>query len=325
MPEATAHPSVPDRPTVVVVTPVFNEEAGLAAYREAVEKVLLSRDDADYRVLFVDDGSSDGSWRLIEEICAADSRFQALRLSRNFGAHTALTAGINEADGDAVVTLAADLQDPPEVVLEMVERWRAGAKIVWGKRKARRDAIWRMAASRLFFRLVRTHAMPRASRFTTGSFLLVDRTVAECFREFREHNRITFALVAWTGFDQDVVEYERRARVLGTSAWTFTSMLETAWDAFVSFSSLPFRLMTWAGVGLFLASMLFAVYLVATWLLGDPKPGWTSTSLLISVLFGIQFLMMGVLGQYLSRIHTESVRRPLYFVSDRAGDPERPG
>ena len=305
------------RPSIVILTPVFNEESSLPLYAKKVSEVLLSRSDFDYRVLFIEDGSIDRSWEVIAGICRENPRFEGIRLSRNFGSHIALSAGFSNAGGDAIATLACDLQDPPEVILQFVQKWSEGARIVWGHRRNREDTTWRIWASNLFYGLIRKFAMPRGSKFTTGSFLLVDKKVAECFRQFRERNRITFALVAWTGFEQAVVEYDRKQRVAGTSGWTFSKMIKSMYDTFVGFSTLPIRLMTTLGILAFLLTVILSIYLLVCWLTGNPAPGWTSLMLAMGFFFGIQFFLMGVTGEYLSRIYTEAVGRPLYFVSDR--------
>jgi len=305
------------RKIIAILTPVYNEEMNLQLYEKAVREILFTNGSYDFKVLFIDDGSSDGSWRKITEICSRDARFKGIRLSRNYGSHIALSAGFAHLKADAVCILACDLQDPPEILLEFIEKWEKGAKIVWGKRRTRRDGFFRKAASGLFFRLIRRYAMPRGSMFTTGSFLLVDRTVAECLRLFGEQNRITFALVAWTGFDQEVVVYDRRQRVAGQSGWTFSKMLKTMYDAFFGFSFVPIRIMTIIGVSVFFFSIIFAAYLVVCWYVRHPVPGYTSNMVVITFFFGIQFLLMGLVGEYLYRIYSEVVRRPLYFISEK--------
>lgn len=305
------------KPRLVVITPVFNEEDNLYAYRDAVEQVLLGQADLDVRVILVDDGSRDGSWRIIQEICETDSRFRGLRLSRNFGSHVAISAGFAHADGDAVATLACDLQDPPETILGFIEKWRNKADVVWGYRLTRKDEGWRIFFSNSFLKLLRRFAMPRHSKFTTGSFLLVDRKVLKAFQQFREHNRITFALVAWTGFNQDIVYYDRRSRTAGKSGWTFAAMIKTLYDAFLGFSRFPARMITGIGISIFVFSALFALYVLLISLQGGVAPGWTSTMLIISTFSGIQFFLMGIQGEYLYRIYLEVTRRPLFFV---AGD-----
>jgi dolichol-phosphate mannosyltransferase len=309
---------------VVVLTPVFNEASNLLHYEDSVRKVLLSRTDYRFEILFIDDGSSDGSWESIRQICARDPRFRGIRLSRNFGSHVALSAGIAVARADAYVVLACDLQDPPEVVLEFAARWREGAKVVWGKKRSRQDSWWRGPASKLFFWMLRRFAMPQGSKFTLGSFLLIDEQVAECIRQFEEHRRILFALVAWTGFDQAVVEYDRRQRTGGKSGWTFAKMLRTMYDAFVGFSYLPIRLMTLISLLAFLVAFVLGMHTFYCWIVGNPVPGWTSIMVGIATFFGIQFLLMGVSGEYLHRIYLEVVKRPLFFISDRTKPVDSP-
>lgn len=315
-----------DRPVVTIVTPVFNEEPNLDDYAEEVRRTLLSRPDVEFRVLLVDDGSRDRSWQRIEALSHNDPRFRGIRLSRNFGAHAALSAGFAhvDADADAVATLACDLQDPPETVIEFVEQWRAGAQIVWGQRRSRSDRRWKVAASRSFNAALRRYAMPEGSLFTTGSFLLLDREVLECVNRFPEHNRITWALVAWTGFDQARVQYDRRARVKGASGWNFRKMMKAMYDAFIGLSTLPIRVMKFAAGAAFVVSLLLVVYLLVVAALGTRVAGWTSQMLLLSAFFAIQFSLMAIVGEYLHRIYAESVRRPLYFVSRRTGQAHLP-
>lgn len=302
---------------VQIVTPVYNEEASLPFFIEEVRKTLFSVRHYEFQVLFIEDGSSDRSWEIIKDTCRTDPHFEGIRFSRNFGSHIALSAGFYRSDADVVCTLACDLQDPPEVILQFLEKWKTGAKIVWGRRRTRDDSRWRMLASNFFFRLVRRYAMPQRSKFSTGSFLLVDRQVADCFRQFHECNRITFAIVAWTGFDQAVVDYDRKQRSSGTSGWNFSKMIKTMYDAFIGFSFLPTRLMTLLGIGVSLLTIPLAVYLLLSWITGDPLPGWTGLMLALTFFFALQFLLMGIVGEYLYRIYAEVVRRPLYIISDK--------
>jgi len=304
------------RPNVLILTPVYNESAGLDAYEAAVRHVLLTRTDCTVRVLLIEDGSSDDSWAKICSLAGRDDRFRGIRLSRNYGSHVALSAGFaNIGDADAVATLASDLQDPPETVSQFIDTWKSGADIVWGKRISRAESTFKVVTSRLFETLIRRFAMPQGSRFTTGSFLCVDRRVADCFVQFQEHNRVTFALVAWTGFREEVVDYHRKPRRTGTSGWTLWRMVKTMYDTFIGFSVLPIRLMTVAGVIVSLLSIPIAMYLLARKLMGRPLLGWTSVMLGLTLFSGLQFLMMGIVGEYLYRIYAEVVRRPLYFIS----------
>jgi dolichol-phosphate mannosyltransferase len=307
-----------ERPTLVIITPVFNEAENLPDYAAEVSRVLFSRTDIAVRVVLVDDGSTDESWALIEELARDDQRFRGLRLSRNFGSHTALSAGLANAgdDADAVATLACDLQDPPAVVLDFVDCWQDGAQIVWGERRARDDSPWKIRTSRLFSRALERHAMPKGSLFTTGSFFLLDRRVLDCFNEFKEHNRVTFALVAWTGFDQARVQYDRQARTKGASGWSFRSMIKAMYDAFIGLSTVPIRLMKVAAASVAVLAVLLTGYLITVALaLGTRAPGWASEMIVLSSFFAVQFWLMGIVGEYLHRIYIESTRRPLYFIA----------
>ena len=301
---------------VTLLTPVLNEEATLASYEKNVLGALLSRAEYTWDVLFIDDGSSDKSWEIIQKICSRDRRFRGLKLSRNYGSHIALGAGFDHAKGDAVVTLASDLQDPPETVLEFLKKWEAGAHIVWGKRKTREDGFGRYFFSGIFYQLIKRFAMPRDSKFTTGSFLLADQRAVAAFRGFVEKNRVTFALFAWTGFKQEVVEYDRKKRLGGRSGWSFAGMMKAMYDTFIGFSSAPIKLITFLGAGTSLCCVPLGFYLLFSWFNGKPLMGYTSIMLSIVFFFGLQFLLMGIMGEYLYRIYTESVRRPLYFLMD---------
>lgn len=304
-------------PRIVILTPVYNEEEALPLFKNAVTDVLFSNKNYDFRVLFIDDGSIDRSWEVIRNICKQDERFKGIRLSLNYGAHVALSAGFMNSQGDAIAILACDLQDPPEVILRFLEKWQAGAQIVWGRRRTREDDRWRTLASQVFYKLIRRFAMPPRSQFTTGSFLLVDQLVVNCLNQFHEHNRITFALVAWTGFEQATVDYDRKQRVAGKTGWSFSKMIKAMYDTFIGFSLLPIRLMTIVGAVVSALTLPIAIYLAYGWLVGNPLMGWTSLMLVVVLLFGIQFLFMSISGEYLYRIYSESVRRPLYFISDK--------
>jgi dolichol-phosphate mannosyltransferase len=311
-----------EQPRLVIVTPVHNEADTLNRYVEEVSRLLIARTDVKTRVLFVDDGSSDGSWQIIENLAAKSDAFIGVRLSRNFGAHIALAAGFDHvpSDSDIVATLACDLQDPPATIIEFIQEWRKGADIVWGKRRTRAEKGLRLKASQLLERLVRRYAMPPKSQFQTGSFLLIDRKVLDALRLFREHSRVTFALVAWTGYDQAIVLYDRQPRLGGRSGWTFGQMISTAYDVLIGFSAMPARALTVFGLVMLMGSIVTVAYLVVTWLVSDVQPGWTGLMTTMTLCFGILFVMMGVSFEYLYRILIETKARPLYFVTQHVGN-----
>jgi dolichol-phosphate mannosyltransferase len=312
---------------LAIITPVYNEAGNLEAYVDAVSRLIFATPNLDARVIFVDDGSTDASWTMIEAAAQRSSRITGVRLSRNFGAHVALTAGFDAVgnSADIVATLAADLQDPPETILAFVDAWRRGADIVWGARRQRVDQGWRRLASTIMDHVLRRYAMPRNSKFRTGSFLLMDAKVLACFQQYREHSRVTFALVAWTGFDQEVVEYDRRARRAGSSGWSFGCMLNTAYDVFIGFSPMPAKVVTTVGFALAALSVTAILVMIGEYLVRSVQPGWTGLMVTVTFFFGILFMMIGMLAEYLYRIFIETKGRPLYFVSDRAGGTKSTG
>jgi dolichol-phosphate mannosyltransferase len=279
-------------PVVQLLTPLYNEEKCFETYVEVVESVLIARTDIEYRCLLVDDGSTDKTWELIQQQCEASPRFRGLRLSRNFGAHTAETAGLDLCDADAVVILSADLQDPPEVILSFVEAWRQGADVVFGRRRTREDSRWRILASKTFEALLRRFAMPKGSKFATGGFLLMDRRVVECVRQMREANRLTFGLVAWTGFRQAVVDYDRGRRAAGRSAWSVGRMVKSMYDGLIGFSGTIPRAVTLLGAVFSLIGFIAAIYFLLNAVFFSPLPGWSTIMVVMCLFFGIVFLFL---------------------------------
>ena len=307
-------------PRITIITPMFNEEASFGAYVEAVERILLSRTDAHYDILFIDDGSTDRTWKLMEAQCRVSGRYRALRLSRNFGAHAAETAGLDCCDAEAVATLPADLQDPPETIVTFVKAWSDGADIVWGHRRSRAESWQRAWASKFFASLLRRFAMPRGSKFTTGGFFLIDRKVVECVRQFREQSRLTFGIVAWTGFRQEIVQYDRQERLMGKSNWSYSRMVIAMYDALIGFSYAIPRMVTMVGVAFSLVGFLAAGLFLLNAILSHPVPGWSGIMITLMLFFGITFLILGIICEYLMRIYREAVQRPIYFIAeDTAG------
>ena len=223
------------RATIAMVVPVFNERDNLRQFHAAVSDVMRSLADYDWEFVFVDDGSRDGSFQVIEELRGRDPRVTALRFPRNFGSHVAIAAGIDYCGGDAAVIMAADLQDPPALIREFVARWREGHDVVWGARTGRDDGALRSWAMSQFYRLVRRFAIPTYPQQGTGSFCLISRPVIEAFRQCNERNRLTFGLIAWAGFRETQVPYHRPRRLVGSSSWTVGKMVKAAVDTFISF------------------------------------------------------------------------------------------
>jgi len=308
------------RPLITIVVPVFNERDNLRPFYEAATDVMRSLRDYDWEFVFVDDGSRDGSFEVMSALRAQDERVLALRFPRNFGSHVAIAAGIDYCRGDAAVVMAADLQDPPALIRDFVERWTGGYDVVWGARTGRDDGAVRSYAMGMFYRLVRRFAIPTYPKGGTGSFCLISRPAIDAFRRCNEHNRLTFGLIAWSGFRETSVPYHRPRRLIGSSSWTVRKMVRAAIDTFVSFSSLPIRVISLLGLLVSFLSFVFGFYVVINVLFfGTRVEGWTSVMLAVLVLGGVQLLMIGVLGEYLQRILDEARARPLYIIERSLG------
>jgi glycosyltransferase involved in cell wall biosynthesis len=307
-------------PLLSIVVPVFNEEANLRPFHETVTGVVQSIEACDFEFVFVDDGSRDGSFAVLEQLRGRDHRVNALRFPRNFGSHVGIAAGIDYCRGDAAVIMAADLQDPPALIREFVSRWREGYDVVWGSRTGRDDGLWRRWFMTVFYAVVRRFAIPTYPKGGTGSFCLISRKVIDTFRQCAERNRLTFGLIAWSGFRETEVPYHRPSRQVGKSSWTFGRMVKSAIDTFISFSFLPIRAISYFGLLVSLISFLFGFYVIANKLVyGAHVEGWTSVMLAVLVLGGVQLTMIGVLGEYLWRILDESRDRPLYVIDRSLG------
>lgn len=325
MPAANEQTGGPSRCRYSLVLPVFNEEAAIP---ELVRRLagLLDRLDGPSEVIFVNDGSRDGTYQLLLDARAAEPRFKVVNLSRNFGHQLAITAGMDLASGDAVIVLDADLQDPPEVVLEMIEQWKRGYDVVYGVRSARQgEGILKRLTARLFYRLLRLASATDIAA-DAGDFRLIGRPALHALRAMREHNRFVRGLSGWVGFRQTGVEYVRHARVAGESKYPLRKMLRLALHAMIGFSDLPLRLSVWAGMAISTAALLYGAYVIVLWAAGRRLvEGWTSTIVVLAFLGGVNLVMTGIVGLYVGRIHEEVKNRPLYVVSALHGfDPPPP-
>ena len=308
-----------DRPAYSIVLPVFNEEATLPELVRRLEE-LLGRLDGPSEVILVDDGSSDQSYVLMLAAREADERFKVLRLSRNFGHQVAITAGIDVAAGDAVIVMDADLQDPPEVVVELAERWREGYDVVYGVREERTgDNRFKKATASGFYRVFRRLSEVDVP-LDAGDFRLVDRRALEAFKTMRESNRYVRGMFGWIGFRQGEVRFQRDERYAGETKYPLTKMVRFATDGIVSFSSAPLRLALNVGFVVSALSFLLGIVFLVSKLAGlYSVPGLASVAVLVAFLGGIQLLVLGVMGEYIARIHDEVKGRPLYLVRDAHG------
>ena len=297
-----------------VVVPLKDEEGNVAALAERLRAVLDGLTPR-WEVILVDDGSTDRTYGRAVEQSASDRRFKIVRLSRNFGHQFALSAGLDQADGDAVVTMDGDLQHPPEVIAQLVDRWRAGAKVVYGVMAERQgESSVKGATARVFYRAL-TRLTDIDVPAGAGDFRLIDRSVLDVFLSMRESNRYLRGMFSWVGFEQDGVPYVSPARAAGKSKYTLGRMVRLATDAIVSFSDRPLKLALNLGFVVSAASILFGLSAVASKLLGlDVVQGWTSVMILVGIVGGVQLIVLGIIGEYVGRIADEVKRRPLYVV-----------
>ncbi len=300
---------------ITIVVPFLNEKENLPVLLERVAGVFATRQE-DWELLLVDDGSTDGSAEWAVAQAQANRHVRVVRLSRNFGHQLAITAGLDRADGDAVVVMDADLQDPPETIGAMIDKWREGFEVVYAVRRSRAGETWLkkfLAAGfyRVFRRLAKVNVPMDA-----GDFRLVDRCVVDALKEMRELHRFMRGLTCWVGFRQAAVEYDRAARFAGETKYPVWKSARLAFDAITSFSASPLRWIAVLGVGICLLAALWVVYVMVHALVnpGSMQKGWASTIAVMVFLGGVQLVSIGMLGQYVSRIFEEGKRRPLYLV-----------
>ncbi|HEU6450985.1 MAG TPA: glycosyltransferase family 2 protein [Gemmatimonadaceae bacterium] len=302
------------------VVPVYNEEGSLGELHRRVTAVLESL-ELPYELILVDDGSRDRTPGIIAELCADDPRVRAVHFSRNFGHQAALAAGLQHASGRGVVVLDADLQDPPELIPELVARWREGHQVVYAQRRRReREGVVKRGAAFLFYR-----ALKRITRFEipadTGDFCLMDRAVVDLLNSMPERNRYVRGLRAWVGFRQTAVPFDRPPRYAGEPKYTFAGSFGLAVNGILALSKFPLRVATYFGLLVSLASFLLGAWYIAQRLIGHVEQvrGWASTVVIVLFLGGVQLLTIGIIGEYLSRIYDEVKQRPLYVVRESVG------
>lgn len=299
-----------------VVIPVYNEAEVIGEMYRRLTRVASVLPDLDYELVVVDDGSRDASYPALLAIAQADPRLRVLKLSRNFGHQTAITAGIDVARGDAVVIIDADLQDPPEVIPEMIARWREGFDVVYGVRAKRSgETMMKVATASVFYRML--DRMTNISiPVDAGDFRLMSRRAADQLRAMREKDRFVRGLISWIGFRQTSVVYQREARFAGKTKYPFGKMLKFAIDGLTSFSTAPLKLATWMG---YLASAFAFVYLASVFVqkwLGKTIEGWATIMVAMLFMGGVQLICLGIMGEYIGRIFTEAKQRPLYVVEE---------
>ncbi|HVU10058.1 MAG TPA: glycosyltransferase family 2 protein [Phototrophicaceae bacterium] len=320
--------SLHDSPRYSIVAPIFNEEGNIALLVERIQKVMDSTGES-WDLILVNDGSIDRSPELIDEAVHTNPHIRAIHFARNFGHQIAVTAGIDHASGEAVVLIDADLQDPPELILEMIERWKAGFQVVYAVRDERKgESRFKLLTAKLFYRVIYRITDVNIP-VDTGDFRLMDRRVVEALKSMHEHNRFIRGMTSWVGFKQTGVRYDRDARHSGETKYPLRKMIRFATDAITSFSYFPLQIMIYvAGVLGLLA--LIATPIVAILRISEGMPflgGQATTIIIILLMSSFQLFFLFILGQYVARTYDEARNRPLYIVASTVGfnqpEPER--
>ena len=302
-----------------IIIPSYNEEENLPVLYERLKHVAETLEHT-FEFIFVDDGSSDGSFQCLEDLARKDSRVKVIKFSRNFGSHAACLAGLAQAIGDACTFLSADLQDPPEMIVTLISEWARGYEVVFGIRE------WGKESSRLFpkiyYKAVRRFALKNMPETGTDVFL-IDRKVVDAVVSIREKNTSIFGLILWSGFKQTIVQYRKGTRQKGISKWTLGKKIKLFIDTFVSFSYIPLRLISVVGIMLAFLGFLYAFFIVFNRLFFSvPVEGWASLMVVLLVVSGTQLVFLGILGEYLWRNFDETRKRPPFIIDRMIGFKE---
>lgn len=307
--------SRPERPFISVVVPCYNEEEVLPELYRRVMKVLRKCTDR-YELVLANDGSRDGTLAVICDLAEKDSSVVGVNLARNFGHQSCLTAGLDQARGDVILMIDADLQDPPELLPKMLKKWRQGADVVYAVRRERKgESAFKRATASLFYRLLK-FSTNISIPLDTGDFRLIDRKALNAVLSLRETNRFLRGLFSWIGFNQEPIYYVRQERYAGETKYPLRKMFRFAVDGLTSFSTAPLHVAVWLGLLTAMISFLYGLNVIWQALNGQTVPGWASTTVSVLFLGGVQLFSIGLLGEYIGRIFDEVKARPLYLVRD---------
>lgn len=298
----------------IVVPMYFEEKVVEECYKRLTQVAAQNR--LNYELMFVNDGSTDGTLQMLEDIARSDSHVKVISFSRNFGHQIAVTAGIDKANGDAIVIIDADLQDPPELIPEMIKLWKQGYDVVYGKRKNRDGESWfKLTTAKYFYKFLDKMSNIKIP-VDTGDFRLIDRKVVEVLKRMPEHNRFLRGMASWVGFKQIPLEYERKERFAGETKYPFKKMIKFALDGIFSFSVKPLKLVEFSGSISIIIAIAIILYYLASPFLGfkNLALNWALLLSLLSLIGGFQLFSIGIIGEYIARIYDESKGRPLYII-----------
>jgi len=306
-------------PSISIVAPVFNEEENIEEFFLRVKKVL-DKETKTWEIIFVDDGSSDKSIEILAQLNENDGKVKIISLSRNFGKELAMTAGLDFADNDVIVPIDSDLQDPPELIPQMVELWKEGFDVVLAVRSKRNNESWlKKKTAELFYKFIGNITEIRIPK-NTGDFRLIDRKVLVSIKDLRETQRFMKGIFSWVGYKTTSIHYERDSRYAGKTKWNYWKLWNLALEGITSFSTLPLRLATYIGLIISLSSLVYLISIIYKVITnGVDVPGYASTLTIILFLGGVILFFMGIIGEYVGRIYIEVKNRPLYIIRDRKG------
>ncbi len=304
---------------ITLVVPCFNEQETIDHFLQELRPVLASI-ELDYEILFIDDGSRDHTLQLLAEQADEDSHIKVLSLSRHFGKDSALSAGFDYASGDAVIPIDVDLQDPVQLIPQMVEKWQAGADVVMARRVDRSsESLLKRSTAAMFYRLISALSSSPIPR-DVGDYRLMDKIVVDAIRQLPEKGRFMKGLMSWPGFNSEIIEFTRPKRMAGESKWRLWKLINYALDGIFSFSTAPLRMWTYIGLLLSAFSLSYLLWIVfKTLIYGVDLPGYASIVSIILFFSGINLIGLGILGEYIGRVFVEVKQRPIYLVKDRIG------
>jgi glycosyltransferase involved in cell wall biosynthesis len=304
------------RQLISIVVPVFNEQAVVPEFHQAMTEVLAEQ-PFDFEIVYVNDGSTDNTLDRINVLRQQDKSITLIDLSRNFGKEIALTAGLHKSAGDAVVVIDADLQDPPELIPELIAEWQNGYDVVYAQRTHRKgESILKRTTAHFFYRIIQRVNKVEIPK-DTGDFRILSRRAVNALNSFGEQHRLMKGLFAWIGYKQKAVRYQRDVRHAGKTKWNYWRLWNLALDGITSFTIAPLKISTYLGLLTATSAFAYGIYMIVdTLLYGNPVPGYPSLIVIILMLGGVQLVAIGILGEYLGRIFNETKRRPLYFINE---------
>ena len=303
---------------VTLIIPMYYEEEVAQECYNRVIKVLKSIQNYTYEIIFINDGSKDKTLPILEEIASKDNNVKVISFSRNFGHQAAVTAGLKEVTGDAIVIIDADLQDPPELIPEMLKHWEDGYEVIYGKRKTRKgESAFKLLTAKMFYKTLNALSDVEIPR-DTGDFRLVDRKVVDVINQMPEHNKFLRGLFSWVGFKQEAFEYERQERFAGKTKYPLKKMLKLASDGIIGFSTKPLKLVGGLGIITILISIGILIYSLISYFIGNNvQSGWTSIIVTVTLLSGVQLLSLWIISEYIGRIYDDVKKRPQYIINKK--------